>query len=708
MKLLSNVVVCIAVLQTGADAATVVLAHLPNTGVNAAKTDAAGNVYVAGFQGTVGKSGTYDAFVSKLSPDGSKTFYTVRFAGSGYDSAVALDLDSAGAVYVLGATQAADFPVTSGAPQNTIQNGANAGFVAKIDGQGKVVYATFIGGSADIQPAAGGIVVNSAGEAIVSGIAIGDGFPSVPGSPINSAAANTGFLLKLDATGAKLLAAFRGVGGRLVLDGQGNVYVAGAYAPAADNIPLTPQAFQTTFELHPCVGTGQLAFPCSYQYVTKLNGALTQIGYSTFVTGSWGASPAAISVDAQGEVLLAGTTFSPDYPTTARGLQPIYVANAPPPPQSCLFGCIFPPPASGYLTKLNATGSALLNSTFFSGTQADTITFAAFTNSGIYLSGQARSADLPGFFGAAPAPCLPQTFAARLSPDGSEVARTLLVNGTVVAYNAATSGLIAWTGSDLVSVDPSAPADPIACILDAADLHPVSAIAPGQLLSIFGARLANVPAGVTGQNLPVTLAGVTASFNGIAGPLLYVSLQQVNVQAPFEIAGADQVSLSLRSTDARVAAEVSLPVVARDVSVFLDSTAPAAIGSGACPLNGFLYSGGPLPLAFNNDGTRNTCTNPAKTGSDVRVFLAGLGVTAPPQVTGSVNPDPGSTLNLPVVALPNGAPVTVTSAVAAPGSIAGVWQVDLHMPANFPGAVVVSLAVDSVPVRDASFTIWVR
>jgi uncharacterized protein (TIGR03437 family) len=79
----------------------------------------------------------------------------------------------------------------------------------------------------------------------------------------------------------------------------------------------------------------------------------------------------------------------------------------------------------------------------------------------------------------------------------------------------------------------------------------------------------------------------------------------------------------------------------------------------------------------------------------------------PAPVTGSVNPSPGIPLNLPIT-FGGGLAATVVSAVALPGSISGVWQVDVRMPANQGGAIPVSLAVDSVPVRDTNLTIWMR
>ena len=655
------------------------LAHLPNTGIYATKVDASGNIYIAGFQGTVGTPDSYDAFVAKLSPDGS-ILYSTRFAGSKSDSADALDIDSTGAAYILGETQSPDFPTTPGAFQTTMLASSVQAFVAKVDAQGKVVYATLIGGSSDVYSSSGGgLLVDAAGEAVVSG---------------------QNFVMKLDSSGAKLLGTMRGVGGRIAADDQGSIYVAGSQYGEA--IPITPGAFQSTHQLMACGGTGQVGFGCSYQYVTKLNASLTQIVYSTYVTGSWGAAPAAISVDAQRNVVLAGTTNSPDYPTTSDAFEPFYTANAPSPPNTCLFGCVIPPPASGYMTKLNASGTGLIYSTFLSGTQTDTIAFAAITTGGIYLSGQAGSPDFPGLEGV-PSQCMPQTVETRLSLDGSAITAAHTVPGNVLAYDPATGMLLAWTGADLISFDPAAPSTPIACILDAADLRPVTSIAPGELLSIFGAHFAYGTAGQPPGVFATSLDGVAVTLNGIASPLMYVSPQQINVQAPYEVANAAQAILTLTSSQMNESDSRTLPVTARSPVAFLDTV--TSLASANCYLGGF-YSGTPLPLAFNSDGSRNTCSNPASVGSVVRLFLAGLGVTAPAPGTGSINPNPGTPLNLPIT-FGNNLPAAVVSAVALPGSISGVWQVDVRMTGD-TGAIPVSLLVDSVPVRDTNLTIWMR
>jgi uncharacterized protein (TIGR03437 family) len=303
---------------------------------------------------------------------------------------------------------------------------------------------------------------------------------------------------------------------------------------------------------------------------------------------------------------------------------------------------------------------------------------------------------------------MPQTFETRITLDGLAVTAARTVPGKVLAYDPLTGTLLAWTGADLIRFDPASPPAAIACILDAADLRPVSAVAPGELLSIFGTHFANGTAGQASGSFATSLAGVTVTFNGVAGPLLYVSPQQINVQAPYEIANQAQTFMSLTSSQMNVSDSRTLPVTPSNPVAFLDTvTPPASVDLFSnCHPDGAVYEGGPLPLAFNSDGSRNTCSHPADRFSVVRIFLAGLGVTVPAPVTGSINPRPGTPLNLPIT-FGSDLPARLASAVALPGAISGVWQVDVLMPAD-TGAVPLSLAVGPVPVRDMNLTICVH
>jgi hypothetical protein len=88
----------------------------------------------------------------------------------------------------------------------------------------------------------------------------------------------------------------------------------------------------------------------------------------------------------------------------------------------------------------------VIYSTFLSGSQADTIAFAAIAGTGIYFSGVLGSPDFPGLDGV-PLPCMPETYATSMSLDGASITAARVVNGTVLAYNALTAKFLAWTGA---------------------------------------------------------------------------------------------------------------------------------------------------------------------------------------------------------------------------------------------------------------------
>lgn len=96
------------------------------------------------FQG-VNAGGLADGFVTKLNQSGSALLYSTYFGGSGADLGGGIAADSAGNVYVVGATQSANFPTTPGAFQTAQAPSAWYGFVAKLP-----IFSAPIGGS--IQP----------------------------------------------------------------------------------------------------------------------------------------------------------------------------------------------------------------------------------------------------------------------------------------------------------------------------------------------------------------------------------------------------------------------------------------------------------------------------------------------------------------------------------------------------------------------------
>ena len=514
------------------------LAHLPNVQISAAKVDASGNIYLSGQTTTSAGSGA--AYIARLSPNGT-TVYAVTIGGSGSSTsaATALDIDSAGAVYVAGTTTASDCPVSAGAAQTP---GATA-FAAKLDQKGNTIYSALIGGNAKAQPRS--VVVNTRGALVVSG-------QLATGSPSSAAVAL--FLLKLSADGTQVVAGPQGIGGLVAADAQDNIYVAGVPPGGSAGPAPTPGAFQGMPAVSYC-GCPFFNFACGDdQFVASLTPNLSGIRFVTYVTAKYGAVPAYVAVDAQGNILIAGTTSAPGYPTTSGSYQPNYTAAngivntcGPPIPME------FTSP-SGYVTLVKADGSGLIFSTFFSGTENDSVSFAALTSAGIYLAGRAGSVDLPGFDGAVPSPCNPVGFVTRMALDGSAISASRTPPGTPLAYDSTSGTLLLASGNDLIRFDPSQPT-PIACMLDAADLSPVTKIAPGELLSMFGRFLyfgtSPFPSTINPVNgsFPVKSQSLGIVANQAPAPLLYVSERQINFQAPYEIAGSPETNLSVTYSD---------------------------------------------------------------------------------------------------------------------------------------------------------------
>ncbi len=152
--------------------------------------------------------------------------------------------------------------------------------------------------------------------------------------------------------------------GGIAVDSAGNAYITGT--TQSTDFPIV-NGFQTSLG-----SATQVAF------VAKLNPAGTALVYSTYLGGSGSSSALAIVVDSSGVVTVVGQTSSTNFPT----LNPLQPANG---------GGI-----DGFVTKLNATGSALLYSTYLGGNSTDQPTGLAVDSSGnMYIGGVTGSANFP-------------------------------------------------------------------------------------------------------------------------------------------------------------------------------------------------------------------------------------------------------------------------------------------------------------------------
>lgn len=280
--------------------------------MSALAEDAGGNAYLTGSTGPA----AYHAFLAKLNADGSAFLYNTFLAGSGQDFGTALALDARGNATVTGSTSSADFPVTAGVVQAKLAGTQNA-FVARLDGDGKLVFSTYLGGSG--MDSGGAIQLDSAGNIYVAGMATSLDFPTTPGTfqPASAipawGASPGGFVAKLTPDVRALaystyLTSYPNNGGirLLALNSAGEVYIAATVGGAG--FPVAPNAPQ------PCFG--------GYRdiLVAHLNaaGALLEATY----LGTGGVfAPDTLSLAADGTVLLSASFVQPpgvDQPTLAR------------------------------------------------------------------------------------------------------------------------------------------------------------------------------------------------------------------------------------------------------------------------------------------------------------------------------------------------------------------------------------------------------
>jgi Bacterial Ig-like domain (group 3)/Beta-propeller repeat len=351
--------------------------------------DGLGNAYVTGttastnFPTTSGAfqtsnassaSGTYDAFVTKLNSTGTALIYSSYLGGGGGDAGTGIAVDGANHAYVTGYA-GNNFPTTSGAFQTTLPGGA---FVTKLNTTGTaLVYSTYLGGSAADSGTDTGqsIAVDTSGSAYITGYTDSVDFPTTTGAFTTVyGGGGQAFVTKLNPTGAFLVySTFLGgsesgnEGNGIAVDNSGCAYVAG-YTDST-GFPTTTGALQTN------LGGLQDAF------VTKLNATGNSLAYSTYLGGGQDDFAYAITVDNSGCAYVTGYTESTSFPTSTDAYQNTYDGNR-----------------DVFVSKVNASGSALIYSTYFGGGQGNGIAADGFGNA--YVTGATQSSNFPTTTGA--------------------------------------------------------------------------------------------------------------------------------------------------------------------------------------------------------------------------------------------------------------------------------------------------------------------
>lgn len=628
--------------------------------------DAQQNVYMDGGGGCSGGGFGTPPICSPISivkADATgKVIYSAMLGTGNSAASVDFAVDPAGEVYVLGSSTA-PLVTSSNAALPAVPHGGP--FAAKLSADGSTfLYLTYLP-AAVATPAA--IRLDAQGNAYIAGVN----------------AASQPLVVKLNAAGSAFLYTTVVAGTAapnsmpsLAVDGAGNAVITGQ-TDAAD-FPVTAGVLQ------PTLAGSQDTF------VTKLDTA-GNIVFSTYLGASAGAYAGPIQIDNAGSIYVGGGA-GPGFPTTPGVYQPAAVVP------------LWSTGSTGFVAKIKPDGSAITWATYL---PSNGVTNLAVSSTGeVYLASTA-GVGVP-MTASAPQPCSggdQNVVIVHLSANGALLDATYFGNDQ---YDGPGGLTLPGDGSVLVTASLgnagvqlaqirfgqpgwAAPACMSPDVVNAATLVSQMRVAPGEFVTLtgFGIGPANgvsYQPGPQGQ-APLTLGGVTVSFNGIAAPLIYAQSRQVNAQIPFEAAGASiSVTLSYGGATFGPFATVSsigMPGIFR---------LQAGVSTQAA--------------AFNQDGSLNGPSNPAAAGSVVSFYGTGFGPLSPPCATGALNP-PIAVPLLNSAQIGINSPPKIEYVGSAPTLLCGIVQINMQVPAG-SGATTYSI-VPGIGVWDqVSSTIYVQ
>ena len=378
-----------------------------------------------------------DGFVTEINPGGASLAFSTFLGGSKDDYAFGIAVDSSDNVFVVGTTYSSNFPTTSNAVSQVLDNvdGATAtncttatgapkncsdAFVAELsfsDGL-SLVYGTYLGGAnSDLGY---GIALDSSDDIYVVGATNSSTFPGVTSSSLQPTfgggsgpncvsmfICGDGFVIELapltgDGNTPIVFSTYLGGSGddaatAVALDVFADVFIAGVTDSA--NFPTTFGALQGTFGGGSASCANRL-FTCGDAFMTWFSAGGTGLYYSSYLGGSGddGVFKGA-AVDIAGDVYVAGTTNSANFPTT-NPVQGTYGGGS----ASCDASNV--PCGDGFVTEVNANVPSYLFSTYLGGSGDDGVVgLAVDSSTNIYVTGYTGSANFPTTAGAYQTKC---------------------------------------------------------------------------------------------------------------------------------------------------------------------------------------------------------------------------------------------------------------------------------------------------------------
>jgi gliding motility-associated-like protein len=286
---------------------------------------AGGIVFGQGYPTTTGafdtqfNQGNYDIGITKYDTTGTQLVFSTYLGGSRPEHPHSMIVDPYDNLYVMGSTGSSNFPTTSNSMDQSFNGGPAVSVVFNMADGSDLFVSAF----------------NSSGASLIGSTFLGG--------------TQTDGLNIADSLAYNYSDEFRG---EINLDDVGNVYVSSC--TYSSDFPITSGAFDESYN------GGQDAV------IIKLNAALTDILWSSFLGGSADEAAYAIDVATDGSVFVGGGTNSTNFPASTGALYANYQGGR----------------ADGFIAHVAEDGSSILSATYYGSAVYDQIYFTQLDRRG--------------------------------------------------------------------------------------------------------------------------------------------------------------------------------------------------------------------------------------------------------------------------------------------------------------------------------------
>ncbi|HZU25331.1 MAG TPA: SBBP repeat-containing protein, partial [Bryobacteraceae bacterium] len=337
--------------------------------------DGAGNTYVVGWtdapdfpvhNSPLSRGSGVDGFLIKLDPSWNAVL-TVWLGGDGDDRPSGVGLDATGNIYVAGTTTSSAF---AGVTLTRAAPGHH-GFIAKLSPSGALSWVKAVGGSGEDY--INSMAVARDGHVYAGGVTNSGDLPLLGALQSNLRGTKNGFIAELSTTGALVYSTYLGGGGTdivnaLAIDSSGRLWAAGS--TTSSDFP-TRAAFQQRLAGSQNAFVAEISTSSGLVFSTYLGGSGPPSG------GQVSEAARAIAIDSVANVYVAGITQSQDFP------------------QMNAWQCAMGGGANdGFLTSFDVAGS-LRFSTFLGGDATESINAVIVSNNLVVVAGSTNSDDFP-------------------------------------------------------------------------------------------------------------------------------------------------------------------------------------------------------------------------------------------------------------------------------------------------------------------------